>query len=102
MMTRAYSMGKMHGGCMVTVLDIASSFALLTYTGRSHWKSLGVSTDINANYMRGMNAGQTARFECRVQRCGKNMANLYTEVLDEGGHVCYAGSHTKFSTDPKL
>ncbi|KAI9314556.1 HotDog domain-containing protein [Dichotomocladium elegans] len=95
-------LGGIHGGCIATLIDTCSSCALLMYDGKYKWKGLGVTTDLSVSYMRSMRAGQTARIECVVQRCGKNIANIYTEVMDETGAICYAGSHTKFSVDSRL
>ncbi|KAI8143649.1 HotDog domain-containing protein [Fennellomyces sp. T-0311] len=95
-------LGNIHGGCVATIIDICSSFAILTYEGKGGWGLIGVSTDLAVSYMSGMSAGQTARLECEVQRVGKTLANIYTKVYDDNGKLCYSGSHTKYCIDSRL
>ncbi|KAI7882933.1 Thioesterase/thiol ester dehydrase-isomerase [Lichtheimia hyalospora FSU 10163] len=95
-------LGNMHGGCVATIIDICSSFAILVFEGKRKWKLIGVSTDLGVSYMRGIPAGRKARLECDVQRVGKTLANIYTKVYDEDGNLCYAGSHTKYCIDANL
>ncbi|KAI9496179.1 HotDog domain-containing protein [Zychaea mexicana] len=95
-------LGNIHGGCVATIIDICSSFAILTYEGKGGWKLIGVSTDLAVSYMSGIAAGQTARLECEVQRVGKSLANIYTKVYNDQGKLCYSGSHTKYSIDSRL
>ncbi|CAO3621870.1 unnamed protein product [Cunninghamella echinulata] len=95
-------LGNLHGGCVATLIDLASSFAILVYDGKTKWKRMGVSTDLSVNYMLGVPAGENVKVECVVQRVGKNLANIYTVIYNEAGKICYTGSHTKFSIDSRL
>ncbi|KAI9244302.1 HotDog domain-containing protein [Phascolomyces articulosus] len=95
-------LGNIHGGCVATIIDICSSFAILTYEGKGGWSLIGVSTDLAVSYMSGIAAGQTCRLECDVQRVGKTLANIYTTVYNEDGKLCYSGSHTKYCIDSRL
>lgn len=84
------------------MIDLASSFAILVYDGKTKWKRMGVSTDLSVNYMLGVPAGENVKVECITQRVGKNLANVYTIIYNEAGKICYTGSHTKFSIDSRL
>ncbi|KAL0084628.1 HotDog domain-containing protein [Phycomyces blakesleeanus] len=95
-------LGSLHGGCVATIIDVCSSFSLLTFDGKEKWKYVGVSTDLAISYMRGISAGGLARIECNIQRVGKNMANIHTSIYDEKNNLCYTGSHTKFCIDSKM
>ncbi|KAI8977191.1 HotDog domain-containing protein [Mycotypha africana] len=95
-------LGNLHGGCAATLIDICSSFAVLTNSGKARWNLIGVSTDLSVSYLKGVPAETMIRLECEVQRVGKTLANIFTKVYNDQGQVCYTGSHTKFNIDPKL
>ncbi|KAI9019184.1 HotDog domain-containing protein [Phycomyces nitens] len=95
-------LGSLHGGCVATLIDVCSTCTILTYEGKSKWKTVGVSTDLSISYIRGISPGSVARIECEVQRVGKTMANIYTTIYDERNNLCYTGSHTKFCVDSKM
>jgi acyl-coenzyme A thioesterase 13 len=92
---------NLHGGCVATLIDICSSFAILVSSGKP-WYMVGVSTDLSVAYLRGVTAGETIRIECEVQRVGKTLANMFTRIYDSENRLCYSGSHTKFNIDSKL
>ncbi|KAF7726906.1 hypothetical protein EC973_008201 [Apophysomyces ossiformis] len=94
--------GSWHGGCVATIIDICSSFALMVHEGKTQWKYLGVSTDLSVSYLRGVPSGTKARIECDVHRVGKSLANLFVKIYDEEGNLCYTGTHSKYCLDPKL
>ncbi|KAI8370320.1 HotDog domain-containing protein [Radiomyces spectabilis] len=95
-------LGNLHGGCVATIIDICSSFAILVHEGKAKWSLIGVSTDLSVSYMRGVPEGVTIRLECEVQRVGKTLANIYTKVYDDHGNICYSGSHSKYCIDSRL
>ncbi|KAI8143650.1 HotDog domain-containing protein [Fennellomyces sp. T-0311] len=94
---------NIHGGCVATIIDICSSFAIMVYEGKHKWKFVGVSTELSVNYLAGMSPGQTARLECEVQRVGKSLGNIYTRVYNnEDDKLCYTSSHAKYRVDSRL
>ncbi|OBZ82707.1 Acyl-coenzyme A thioesterase 13 [Choanephora cucurbitarum] len=95
-------LGRVHGGCVATLIDICSSFAIMVNSGRHQWEMLGVSSDLSVTYMSGAAVGQVLRIECETQRVGKNLANIHTKIYDQQNRVCYSGSHTKFNIVPRL
>ncbi|KAI9476005.1 MAG: HotDog domain-containing protein [Benjaminiella poitrasii] len=94
-------LGNLHGGCVATLIDICSSFAVLV-SSRKLWTLIGISTDLSVSYMRGVSEGETIRIVCEVQRVGSTLANIFTRVYDQEKHLCYSGSHTKFNIDSRL
>lgn len=97
----AYRLGNLHGGCVATLIDICSSFAVLVGTGKQ-WSLIGVSTDLSVAYLSGVSEGDVIRLECEVQRVGKTLANIFTRVYDQNNRLCYSGSHTKYNIDARL
>ncbi|ORZ04271.1 HotDog domain-containing protein [Absidia repens] len=94
-------LGSLHGGCVATLIDVCSSFATLVHEGKHRWDMIGVSTDLGISYMRGVPSGKKIRLECKVQRQGKSLSYIYTTVYDDENHVCYTGSHTKYTIKTK-
>ncbi|KAG2204192.1 hypothetical protein INT46_006076 [Mucor plumbeus] len=94
-------LGNLHGGCVATLIDICSSFAVLVGTGKK-WELIGVSTDLSVAYLSGVAEGDVIRLDCEVQRVGKNLANIFTRVYDQKNRLCYSGSHTKYNIDSRL
>ncbi|KAI9353923.1 HotDog domain-containing protein [Pilaira anomala] len=94
-------LGNLHGGCVATLIDICSSFAIIVSTG-APWKLVGISTDLSITYLRGVAEGDTIRIVCDVQRVGRTLANMFTKIYDSQNRICYSGSHTKFNIDSKL
>ncbi|KAK4512749.1 uncharacterized protein ATC70_003455 [Mucor velutinosus] len=94
-------LGNLHGGCVATLIDICSSFAVLVSTGKQ-WSLIGVSTDLSVAYLSGVSEGDVIRLECEVQRVGKTLANIFTRVYDQNNRLCYSGSHTKYNIDARL
>ncbi|KAI8360882.1 HotDog domain-containing protein [Choanephora cucurbitarum] len=95
-------LSRLHGGCVATLIDVCSSFAIMVSSGRHQWEMIGVSSDLSVTYMSGAAVGQVVRIECETQRVGKNLANIYTKIYDQQNRVCYSGSHTKFNIVPRM
>ncbi|KAI8383060.1 HotDog domain-containing protein [Blakeslea trispora] len=95
-------LGRVHGGCVATLIDICSSFAIMVTSGKHQWEMLGVSSDLAVTYLSGAPLGEVLRIECETQRVGKNLANIHTKIFDQQNRVCYSGSHTKFNIAVKL
>ncbi|KAI8997145.1 HotDog domain-containing protein [Pilobolus umbonatus] len=92
---------NMHGGCVATLIDMCSSFTLVTAADR-RWKYVGVSTDLSINYLQGVSVDEVIRIVCDVHREGKMLAYIYTKIYNKKGELCYTGSHTKFNIDSKV
>ncbi|KAI8064741.1 HotDog domain-containing protein [Gongronella butleri] len=91
--------GYLSAGCIATVIDICSSFAVHVYEGKTRWDLIGVSTDLGVSYFSRVKVGETVRLECLVKRLSPHLGNIYTEVFDSNNDLCYASSHSKYSID---
>jgi uncharacterized protein (TIGR00369 family) len=96
-----FRLGNLHGGCVATLIDICSSFAIFVAEGKT-WNLAGVSTDLSVSYLRGVPEGETITLVCEVARVGKALANIHTKVYDNENRLCYAGTHTKFNIDSRM
>ncbi|KAI9496178.1 HotDog domain-containing protein [Zychaea mexicana] len=95
--------GNFHGGCVATVIDVCSSFAILTNQGKHKWQFVGVSTGLSVAYLNGMSPGQVARIECEVQHVGKSVGSVFTRVYNkEDNRLCYTSTHGKYRIDARL
>jgi acyl-coenzyme A thioesterase 13 len=83
--------GTMHGGCHATLIDVVSTAALVTVTGKP-----GVSVSLALNYVRPGAAQRELEVTSRVLKHGKRLATMVTEVVDVvSGDVCVTGTHVK-------
>jgi uncharacterized protein (TIGR00369 family) len=96
-----FRLGNLHGGCVATLIDICSTFAIFVAEGKT-WNLGGVSTDLSVSYLRGVPEGETITLVCDVARVGKALANIHTKVYDNENRLCYAGTHTKFNIDSRM
>ncbi|KAI8074285.1 HotDog domain-containing protein [Gilbertella persicaria] len=96
------SLGNLHGGCVATLIDICSSFAILVSSNKRQWQLIGISTDLSIAYLSGVAKDNVLRIECEIQRVGKTLANIFTKIYDQDNRLCYTGSHTKFNIDSRL
>ncbi|KAI7901431.1 HotDog domain-containing protein [Cokeromyces recurvatus] len=95
-------LGNLHGGCVATLIDICSSYAILVATSHKPWNLIGISTDLSVAYLRGISEGEIIRIVCEVQRVGSTLSNIFTRIYDQENRLCYSGSHTKFNIDSRL
>ncbi|KAJ8661485.1 hypothetical protein O0I10_002751 [Lichtheimia ornata] len=93
--------GVMQSGCVATLVDVCSNFAVFTHDGKHQWKHFGVSTTLKVSYLRGLQPNQTARVECDLERLGRLTANIGIRIYDQEGVLCYTGNHAKFSVDSR-
>lgn len=112
----------MQSGCVATLVDVCSNFAVFTHHGKKRfmysiganddyllkmcigkhqWKHFGVSTTLKVSYLRGIQPNQTARIECELERLGRLTANIGIRIYDQEGILCYTGNHGKFSVDSR-
>ena len=88
--------GTLHGGCTATLVDVVSTFALVEDTEESLMK-LGVSVNMNIDYMKAGKLGSEIIIDAQVKKRGKKLAFLDVEIRDQDNNDLIAkGSHTKF------
>ena len=88
--------GTLHGGCTATLVDVISTFALVDDTEES-LKHLGVSVNMNIDYMKAAKLGTEIIIDAQVKKRGKKLAFLDVEIRDKLNNDLLAkGSHTKF------
>jgi acyl-coenzyme A thioesterase 13 len=81
----------MHGGCLATLVDVVSTAALVTVTGKP-----GVSVSITMNYVRAGAKDAELEVRSRVAKHGKRLATMITDVVDvASGELCVTGTHVK-------
>lgn len=88
--------GTLHGGCTATLVDVVSTFALVGETEES-LRHLGVSVNMNIDYMKAGRLGSEIIVDAQVKKRGKKLAFLDVEIRDkENNDLLAKGSHTKF------
>jgi uncharacterized protein (TIGR00369 family) len=94
-------MENLHGGCVASLIDICSSFAILTATGKE-WSLIGISTDLSVSYFLPVQEGEEITIVCDVLRVGSALGSIHTKIYNKKGDLCYSGSHTKYCIDSRL
>ena len=90
--------GMLHGGFTATAVDVISTYALIQDTEDS-LKHLGVSINMNIDYMKAGKLGSEVIIDAKVKKRGKKLAFLDVEIRDkESNDLLAKGSHTKFIT----
>ena len=88
--------GTLHGGCTATLIDCISTYALVQDTEDS-LKKLGVSVNMNIDYMKAGKLGSDIIIDAQLKKRGKKLAFLDVELRDkESNELLVKGSHTKF------
>ncbi|GAA5919374.1 hypothetical protein JCM1841_005976 [Sporobolomyces salmonicolor] len=87
---------SLHGGLIASLIDTTGSLALAS---RGMYMT-GVSTDINATYVRGAALGEVIRVRGEVVNMGRTLAFTRIELESaKTGKLLAFGSHTKFIAD---
>ncbi|GAA5890865.1 hypothetical protein JCM5296_003447 [Sporobolomyces johnsonii] len=87
---------SLHGGLIASLIDTTGSLALAS---RGMYMT-GVSTDINATYVRGAALGEVIRVRGEVVNMGRTLAFTRIELESaKTGKLLAYGSHTKFIAD---
>lgn len=82
--TTANMFGTMHGGCHATLIDVVSTAALVTVTGRP-----GVSVSLTVNYLRPGASNAELEVRSRVIKHGKKLGTIVTDIVDTAsGETC--------------
>jgi acyl-coenzyme A thioesterase 13 len=88
--------GTLHGGCTATLVDVISTFALVDDTEES-LKQLGVTVNMNIDYMKAGRLDSEIIIDAQLKKRGKKLAFLDVEIRDkESNDLLAKGSHTKF------
>ena len=88
--------GTLHGGCTATLVDVISTYALIEDTEES-LTHLGVSVNMNIDYMKAAKLGSEILIDAQLKKRGKQLAFLDVEIRDkEKNDLIAKGSHTKF------
>ncbi|RUS13305.1 HotDog domain-containing protein [Endogone sp. FLAS-F59071] len=96
-------LGNVHGGCMATLIDVCSTWAIKTMQGKHPWVAGGVSTDIHVQYVSAARMGVPLLIESEVVKLGESLAFMRVRVMEkDNGRMCALGTHTKFNIDSKL
>ncbi|XP_078610381.1 acyl-coenzyme A thioesterase 13-like isoform X2 [Branchiostoma floridae x Branchiostoma japonicum] len=82
--------GTLHGGLTATLVDVLTTFALLSVEGKP-----GVSTDLHVSYMKAAKPGETITITAEVLKRGRTLAYTRAEIKNEQGDMVAQGLHTK-------
>ncbi|KAK5649997.1 hypothetical protein RI129_001026 [Pyrocoelia pectoralis] len=88
-------MGGLHGGCIATIVDSLTSYALFTHKAAEG--VLSVSVDIHVSYLKGAKCGDEILIKAEAIKCGKSVG--FTECIltnKATGDIIAKGSHTKY------
>ena len=89
-------LGTLHGGCTATLVDCISTYALVTDSEES-LRFLGVSVNMNIDYMKAGRLDSEIIIDAQLKKRGKKLAFLDVEIRDkESNDLLAKGSHTKF------
>jgi len=89
--TTANMFGAMHGGCIATLVDVVSTAALVTVTGKP-----GVSVSLALNYVRPGSANRELEVRSTVVKYGLKLGTISTDVVDvASGETVATGTHVK-------
>ncbi len=81
----------MHGGCHATLIDVVSTAALVTVTGKP-----GVSVSLSISYLRPGVSNAELEVKSRVVKFGKRLGTIVTDIVDlVTGEMLVTGIHIK-------
>ncbi|XP_057333450.1 acyl-coenzyme A thioesterase 13-like [Microplitis mediator] len=85
--------GSLHGGCVCSLVDCVSSYALLTQ-GKGHQ---GVSVNMNISFMKAAMPDEVITVEAKTMKLGRTLAFLDVELSKKkDGSLIARAAHTKF------
>lgn len=87
--------GGLHGGFSATVVDIVTTYALMTI--EQDYSRPGTSVNLNMSYLKTAKEGDELCIDAMTVKAGKNLAFLDCEIKHKKDNSIVArGSHTKF------
>lgn len=86
--------GLVHGGAIVSLIDSATAFALISLDPRQH----AVTIDLTVNFLRPLTKGR-ARATAKVIRSGRRVAVISAEAFDESGSLLATAISTYIKDD---
>ncbi|XP_078317704.1 acyl-coenzyme A thioesterase 13-like [Crassostrea virginica] len=85
--------GTLHGGVTATLVDMVSTWALMT-TGR---EVPGVSVDLSVSYMKPVRVGEDIVIDADTLKIGKTLAFCSVDIKHKNtGALIAQGKHTKY------
>jgi uncharacterized protein (TIGR00369 family) len=88
----------MHGGCVSTMFDDVTTFAIGVITRPGFWTHGGVTRTLNCTYLRPVPKGAQVRIEVEVVHAGRRMITVLGKMRDAKGRVLAMCEHGKVST----
>lgn len=84
---------SMHGGAVVTVIDIATTIAI---SGLDRDLRGNVSVDLSTQFLNPIKMNSNILIHCKIPKIGKSIAYSYANIYDEESRKLLAtGSHIK-------
>mmetsp|Transcript_14109 Transcript_14109/g.44412 ORF Transcript_14109/g.44412 Transcript_14109/m.44412 type:complete len:169 (-) Transcript_14109:607-1113(-) len=88
--------GALHGGALATIVDHATSYAVLARTHFSPDTLWSVSVSLSVEYCAPARVGETVRIVVRAPKVGKKLAfTTATISSQDGSRTLYTGTHIK-------
>lgn len=85
----------LHGGCIATLVDSLTSYALFTHKAAEG--ALSVSVDIHVSYLKGAKCGDEILIKAEAIKCGKSVGFTECVLTNKAtGEIIAKGSHTKY------
>lgn len=87
--------GGLHGGMSSTIVDIVTTYALMTHNLENI--KAGVSVDLHVSFLKGAKENDEIVIDARTVKCGKTLAFLECEIRNKKcNSLLVKGAHTKF------
>jgi acyl-coenzyme A thioesterase 13 len=87
--------GGLHGGLSSTIVDIVTTYALMT-NNLENIKA-GVSVDLHVTFLKGAKENDELIIDAKTIKCGKTLAFLECEIRNKKcNSLLVKGAHTKF------
>ena len=88
-------MGGLHGGLSSTIVDVFTTYALMTHDVENIRG--GVSVDLHVTFLKGARENDEIVIDARTIKCGKTLAFLECEIRNKKcNSILVKGAHTKF------
>lgn len=85
----------MHGGMSSTIVDIVTTYALMTHNPDDI--KAGVSVDLHITFLKGAKENDELVIDAKTIKCGKTLAFLECEIRNKKcNSLLVKGAHTKF------